>query len=217
MSDPRSLEELVGHDDRAWPVVLEWIEASRRRIEVLPPAEEARQRTLLELQVTTRSSLGALAWESGGILVDGGWLRLLGSGHDRLTHALTELDAGPQVLVVAYDVLGGLFALGDGLGEAGKNVHYFAPDTLDWEDLEIAHAQFVGWAFGDGVDDFYEGERWSGWREAVKTLAGDEVFSFYPPPWSRERSKKKPSRKAVPVQEAIGVQLDMRNQIGGSS
>src|SRR5947209_2382390 len=80
----RSLNELIDHVDPAWPVVQEWLAAARNPIEVLPARREEAERTLLKLQVTTHSVLGAVALETGGMLIDHGWLRLLGSGHDRM-------------------------------------------------------------------------------------------------------------------------------------
>ena len=41
-----------------------------------------------------RSPLGAVVYETGGILVDGGWLRILGSGNARLTRTLPGWNAG---------------------------------------------------------------------------------------------------------------------------
>jgi len=42
--------------------------------------ETNRKSALVAVQVTTRSPMGAIIYETGGILVDHGWIRILGSG-----------------------------------------------------------------------------------------------------------------------------------------
>src|SRR5687767_12930937 len=83
----RSLEQLLNVDDPAWPLVEGWIETSPRPVEALPPSA-ARGDALLETQATARSALGAVVYETGGLLIDHGWLRVLGSGHPRLPRTL---------------------------------------------------------------------------------------------------------------------------------
>ena len=83
----RSLQELVDSVDPGWVHVLEWSGQAIRPVELLPPSSN-REQVLLDVQVTTRSTMGAIAYESGGILVDNGWLRILGSGHIKLARTL---------------------------------------------------------------------------------------------------------------------------------
>ncbi|RWB94475.1 MAG: DUF2625 family protein [Mesorhizobium sp.] len=59
-----------------------------------PPDESLRDRTLLRLQVTTRSILGAIAHDSGGVIVAEGRLRILGSGTTRSLIACNEPAGG---------------------------------------------------------------------------------------------------------------------------
>uniref|UniRef100_UPI00406CCA9C DUF2625 family protein n=1 Tax=Mucilaginibacter sp. CSA2-8R TaxID=3141542 RepID=UPI00406CCA9C len=39
--------------------------------------------TLYNLQLTTRSPMGAITYFTGGILIENGWIRILGSGSER--------------------------------------------------------------------------------------------------------------------------------------
>ena len=87
---PRTLAELLDSDDPAWPRVKDWIGKAKNHVEVLPPSEPDRSRALEEAQVTVRSPMGAIVYETGGILIDRGWLRILGSGHPRLPRALMK-------------------------------------------------------------------------------------------------------------------------------
>src|SRR5438105_2276535 len=95
MSCPlRQLEDLLDQNDPAWPLVQEWIRSANHPVEVLPPSEPQRGEALVQLQVTTRSPMGAVVYETGGLLIDDGWLRLLGSGHERLPRSLPAWNRG---------------------------------------------------------------------------------------------------------------------------
>jgi hypothetical protein len=77
----RPIEELVNVDEPAWPELLAELEAAPVPIEILPIDGDAGREALYRLQVTARSRLGAMALHTGGLLVEGGWLRVLGGGH----------------------------------------------------------------------------------------------------------------------------------------
>src|SRR5437762_7116704 len=136
---------------------------------------------LYRLQVTARSPLGALALNSGGLLVDHGWLRFLGGGHDGLPDLATangldaEPPAGPPgLLEIGRDILGGRFAINGGAlpGDMGK-VCYFGPDTLRWEPLSLGHGDLIQWAITGGATAFYSELRWPGWEEEASAVPLD--------------------------------------------
>jgi hypothetical protein len=52
------------------------------------------QGELLGLQVATRSSMGALVYRYGGIVMNGGWLRLLGSGCEQMKRGIYSFNLG---------------------------------------------------------------------------------------------------------------------------
>jgi len=52
------------------------------------------QGELLGLQVATRSSMGALVYRHGGIVMNGGWLRLLGSGCEQMKRGIYSFNLG---------------------------------------------------------------------------------------------------------------------------
>ncbi len=212
----RTLEQLLNRDEPAWPLVQDWIHAATRPVEALPPADSSGE-SLVSIQVTTRSPLGAVVYHSGGLLVDGGWLRILGSGHPRLPRALpdwnfacgmAESDTPPPALLVADDVLGGFFALNSGrFAPSGHSVWYFAPDTLEWEDLGMGYSDFLVWCMSGDLETFYTPYRWPGWAAEVRTLRGDEAFGIYPfliaagPPISERH------RRPVPVEELFRLHV----------
>jgi len=66
----RSLDELRDVADPAWPAIRAAIAAAPSPVTVLPVDEATAEQTLVALQVTARSALGALALHTGGLLVD---------------------------------------------------------------------------------------------------------------------------------------------------
>lgn len=199
----RSITELLEIEEPALPLIQEWAREAKLLVEILAPSAE-RADVLVALQVTTRSVLGALAYETGGILVDGGWLRMLGSGNPKLTRDIATWNAGRSngFCLVADDVVGGFFAINGGAwGEDLGNVYYLAPDTLEWESLSVGHAAFTQWAFTNRLRTFYDSMRWPGWESEVRELPGDQCFNFYPFLSAKEGSTTLSSRRAVPVSE----------------
>lgn len=199
----RTLDELVNAIEPALPLVKQWAEDGGLQFEFLPPHVES-DNVLFNLQVSTRSPLGAIAHGTGGILVDDGWLRMLGSGHPNLTRDLVAWNHGrsDQFLLVADDAIGGFFAInGGGLGEDKGAMYYLGPDTLGWEAMGVGHTEFVQWAFTDKLHAFYENLRWTGWEEDVRGLSGDMCFNFYPFLWSEQGSVEDSKRRPVPIAE----------------
>ncbi|MBN3781878.1 DUF2625 domain-containing protein [Burkholderia sp. Ac-20345] len=206
----RPLDELVNERESALPNLLEWAAAASHRCEILPASDRSGE-VLSALQVTTRSPLGAIAYSTGGILVDGGYLRLLGSGHPRLPRDIVGWNEGRSsgFLLIADDAVGGFFALNGGaLGDDTGSVYYLAPDTLEWEPLEIGYSDFVRWSLGENLHDFYASLRWPGWQADVQHLTTDQCFSFYPFLWTKEGSVEHSSRKAVSVSELYALHAD---------
>ena len=222
----RPLEELVTTQDPAWPVVRSWIGTASNPVEVLPVDREAADAALLRLQVTTRSPMGAIVYETGGLLVDHGWLRILGSGNPRLPRSLPGWNEGksssppgapPPFLLIADDVLGGFFAIdGGGLTGAPGKVHYFAPDSLDWQDLDSSYSDFVAFALSGDLERFYKDSRWPTWQDEIADLPGDRALSVYPFIWAEGPPIADRSRRPVPIAELWDLQQDMRRQMRGA-
>ncbi|HWB77552.1 MAG TPA: DUF2625 family protein [Nannocystaceae bacterium] len=220
----RTIAQLVDQADPAWPLVKGWIAEAELAVEVLPASQD-RDDALVDLQVTTRSPMGAITHESGGLRIDGGWLIVLGSGHPRapwsiaaLTRALgfwPDRDAMPELLVVGVDVMGGFFALDGGpLGNPG-NVHYFAPDTLDWLDCEKGYSEWAHFCMSANVEQFYADLRWDGWEAEVARLPDGAGIHVHPPLFTAEsKPLEDASRRAVPMLELLRMNLDFARQLG---
>jgi hypothetical protein len=220
--------ELIESAVPAWPALQELIRRSSVPVTVLPVEREDGERTLYRLQVASSTTLGALALETGGMLVDSGWLRLLGGGYlgdDGLLVDLAganelgdpEEDApAPSVFTVAHDVLGGRFAVNNGAlpGEPGK-VCYWGPDTLEWTLLGITHTAFVEWALSGSLAQFYQDLRWPDWADEVKGLPPDQGLACYPFLFSDEgRDIAETLRVPVPFDELTTLLEDLARQVG---
>ncbi|MBE8472208.1 DUF2625 domain-containing protein [Streptomyces justiciae] len=232
----RELSQLIDVEEPAWPEIRETLKASPVSVEVLPADRDLGRASLLQLQVTARSYLGALVLHCGGLLVDDGWLRVFGSPVGGAAPEIPTLAGANQFpatfdpawrpeagLVVAHDVLGGVFALNSGTpagaGRPGApgEVVYFAPDSLRWEALGVGHSTWLAWLVSGALDEFYADLRWPGWKEEVRALNGNQGLSLFPPLWSAEarRDISATSRRAVPMKELLGVARDSCRQFDG--
>ncbi|MFA0961112.1 DUF2625 domain-containing protein [Roseivirga sp. BDSF3-8] len=209
----RELNELINENDPGWPIVKGWISNATNHVEVLPKDNTRADSALYQSQVTTRSPMGAVIYETGGILVESGWIRILGSGSDELNRSIMDWNKGksfseignpPSFLLIADDVLGGFYAINGG-GIESKNigkVYYFAPDTLTWENTGLGYSDFLIFCFQGDLQEFYKGLRWDNWVDDVSALDGNQGIFCYPYLWSEEgKDINKVRRKPVPVQE----------------
>ncbi len=167
--------------DDAMIQVRAWAQEAPHDVEFLPSTWDRSQRAAAKLGLSFKSTLGALVHHTGGLLVDGGWLRIYGAGHPRLPRAVHLF--GPQVgfgegLLIADDAVGGFFAWFD----ATHTVHYLSPDTARWENLELGYDDWLGSVLGDGLAGFYAELRWEGWAELTAGLAPDQGLRIDPPP-----------------------------------
>ncbi|MCP4306260.1 MAG: DUF2625 family protein [bacterium] len=219
----RSLSELQSSNP-AWPLLSEWIGTCPHPVEVLEPDPDQAAQCLVALQVTDGSVLGGLAINSGGVLVDHGWLRLLGSGHPTMAgiheaNGLTGNAAPSGPLLVGYDAIGGRFVINDGTlsGEPGEMV-FWAPDALAWEPLGVGHSAFVQMMMTDRLGAFYEQSRWPGWESELAGVDGNHGIFLYPPLFSVEGRDTAASHKGtVPLSELFDFYEESARQLGPGS
>ncbi|HYX90941.1 MAG TPA: DUF2625 family protein [Myxococcaceae bacterium] len=218
----RELSELIQVDEPAWPMVQAWIAAANKPVEVLPRDPPRAEEAVVKLQVTTNSVLGAIAWETGGVLIDSGWIRVLGSGCARMNESLITWnhgDATAECVFVAFDVLGGVFALdGGALGHGQGDAFYFAPESLDWEQCDCGYPGLLQFLLISDLEKFYAGSRWPGWREEVARLSPDQGLALDPAPWTAEgKDLSRASRAPVPIRELVARGLQASRQLAGDA
>jgi hypothetical protein len=232
----RPLNELVDVDDPAWPDLLQRFAAASVPVRHMHADGHRGHACLARLQVTARSTLGALALHCGGLLLDDGWLRVYGGAAAESPGALPGLEAvngcphddsawwRPEAgIIVAHDVLGGAFAL-NGIdpaaigrpGEPGEMV-YFAPDSLAWEALDIGHTDWLRWALAGGLAEFYAGMRWPSWRTEAQALDPSQGISVVPFLWSEQAQQDlaATSRRPVPLGEVVALNREAAGQLNG--
>lgn len=159
--------------------------------------------------------MGAIAYSTGGILVDGGWIRVLGAGSPRLPRSLASWNGLPGnerlpgALLVGDDAIGGFFALNGGRFEGNLgSMFYFAPDTLRWKDLNGPYSEWLQWLLSGDLEDFYAGLRWTNWRRDVAPLSGDTGMLIYPLPSAEGPGFDARERSPVPVGELWEVYVE---------
>ena len=219
----RTVDELINKEDPGWTLVNDWVKSAKNKVEVLSVDTIKAKDALYKTQVTTRSIMGSIIYMTGGILVDDGWIRILGSGNSKLTRTLPDWNKGksfkefgetPSFLLIADDAIGGFYLLnGGGLGKDLGKVYYCSPDNLKFEPLDITYTGFITFCFNGDLTKFYDGQRWMDWRKEVSNLDGDKAFSFYPFLWSKEgKDINKDSRTVVPIEELYNFSLQTAKQ-----
>jgi len=219
----RSIDQLVDTTDPGMAVVKEWISSASNKVELLAVDPAAGRRALLALQVTSRSPMGALALESGGMLIDDGWVRVLGGGHERLPRTLDTWNRLgdpphrlPGAILVGDDVLGAFFALnGGGIPGPPGHVFYYAPDSLEWEEVAASYSDWIQGLLQGDLEQFYGDQRWNDWRDEVRQLPGDRAFSIYPPLFAEGPPIGERARRPVPLLELWGLHVgEVPKQLG---
>ncbi len=214
-SQIRTIEQLTV-DTSGFALVKEWAKNSKNKAEFLAADKVKARETLYNLQVTTRSPMGAITFFNGGILIDNGWIRILGSGNDKLNRSIASWNKGktiskfgeqPKYLLVADDVVGGMYAINaGGLGTDMGKMYYFAPESLAWEALDLTYSDFLNFCFNGDVKGFYKDFHWEGWEKDIIKVIGDQAFSFMPFLWTKEGTDlNKVSKKPVPIEEVYSL------------
>jgi len=218
----RPLNELTGKADPGWTIIKKMIDSATNKVEVLPADSLRAKNALHELQVTDRSAMGAVVLNTGGILIDQGWIRILGSGSRQLNRELVKWNRqlyqsqNPGFLVIADDVSGGFYLLnGGGLGDDVGNVYYLSPQSLEFKPMGYGYNTFLSFCFNGDLAGYYKGYRWKSWKEDVRKLPGDQVYNFMPMLFTKEaKDIDKVQRTPVTVIEQFFSNLEMRKQLG---
>ena len=129
------------------------------------------------------------------------YLRILGTSESMyenifdFTNEFREVF-GEEKYIVAYDIFGGLFA-------SEKTIHYFSPDNLQWEDLDVSYGEFIEWIAGTDITDFYETFLWNDMDELLQKMKSDEGVFIYPFLWAKECDINTASKKIVPYKDLL--------------
>ena len=113
----------------------------------------------------------------------------------------------PDYKVIGMDIFGGAFLM-----DTVKRMFYFAPDTLDIEEMNLNYDDFICWTEQGDVNGFYESFLWEGWEEMARLADESQGISIYPPLWAEEYNAKTASRRVVPLKELLGINIEYRKK-----
>ena len=224
----KPLRQLLDVDAPSWPVVRSWIDDAPNRVEVLPPDPARRGSVLHSLQITVGSWMGAVAHETGGLLIDDGWIRILGGAGTTMGGTLANwngfgdkpvLRAMPGMTIIGHDGAGGVFALDRGaLGRGGNTTWYLCPDTLRWIPLQRSYSHFLQWLCTGDVAGFGQRLRWDGWADDLAQAGPDRAFTASPARWTAEgRHPRRQNLRPVSTSSLFLHQLDVAKHLPTAS
>lgn len=179
--------------------LLENIKESTKNIKIIPVDNNIVNGIFDTFKINTESLLGTVISNSGEIIVDN-WIRIYGAGKTGFLQR--NLDFPYRNILIAEDISGGLFAFMDN-GRTG----YFAPDTLEWENMEINYSQFLYWCIHGDTDAYYKDYRWNTWEDDTPNLSIENGFAFYPFLWAESKSLEERTHTEMPMEEIIKFEL----------
>ncbi len=212
-SDARKpLSELIRNQQKGWDVISQWSLSATNKIEIFPKEGLRADSVLYKMQLAASSPIGAIVFGCGGILVDDGWIRILGSGCKQFDRNISDWNKGKSsirfkdqssYLLIGDDIIGGIYGMKtSGIDENGiGKVYYFGPNSLRWEATGLSYTGFINFCFSGNLESFYGDFHWSGWNEEIKRLNCDQVISCYPLLWTKEGRELKANRKIVSIQK----------------
>lgn len=213
-----NVDDLIDADDSGIVLVREWAGRSNANPNIIFPADRDRAlESLPAIGVTTRSILGAIVFETGGVAIAGGLVRLWGSGPDRsLLEANHHARAAAgqdlaDILLIADDAFGGLFALnGGGLAPLGHgDVCHLPADATQWHSLDVGYSDFVAWCLGGDLALLYGSDSGTALSPKVAFPPFDLVSTAYPFPWTVEGQNGCGSVREIDADEHLRLRIEL--------
>lgn len=143
------------------------------------------------------------------------YLKILGNDTRfgiKWANEIYEKYYGATSLLVAYDIFGGLFVVKD-YQFGGEQIWYFAPDTMNWENLKITYHNFIKWVCTDEFSLFYSDFPIEYTMDNLLRIEEDNVLLIYPYLWSKEYRLGIPTINVVPFRELFWLNQDIYRQL----
>ncbi|MDE6732812.1 MAG: DUF2625 domain-containing protein [Oscillospiraceae bacterium] len=181
-------------------------------VEIIPVDVEAAAINSEYFQADASTNFGLLITQSGGV-ISNGVVRLLGSNRDPNYRDINlfniKFGSGRGFIILGDDIFGGIFAVNTGLfPEFVGNIMYFAPDTLDWEDMEIRMSGFLAWLRDGDMAEYYgqfSEEEYEALR--ARNVPFNKVLSIVPPQWSAEFNTNPHDVREIDINEHYKLTL----------
>ena len=178
----------------------------KNHIELIPVDEPCAAINSEYFQADGSTNFGILITQCGGVIAEN-VVRLLGSNRDPEYRDINmfniKFGAGGGLVILGDDIFGGIFAVNTGLlPECPGNVIYFAPDTLEWEDLELKLSGLLAWLKDGDLAEFYGQFSAEEFAELkARNVGFNKVLSIYPPQWSAEFNTKDHDVREIDIYE----------------
>lgn len=212
------ISDLIDREDPGIALLRDWaVRVDAHPTMFLERDPDLAERTLLHIGVSTRSILGAIVFETGGVSVAGGLIRLWGSGRKRSLLGANQAAATaagrelPDTLLFGDDAFGGLFALNGGCfgAKARGEVFHLPADDQCWGSLDIGHSDFVAWCLGGDLDLLYGANTYAGRMGRNSKPAFDHVLAAFPFAWTPEGQADDISIRQIDADEHLRLRIEM--------
>lgn len=166
-----------------------------------------------KLNIPKDSVLASVVTNCNGIYIDN-WIRILGQGNEKQKgvlyyNSLVDDSCIYGMFIVANDVVGGIYAINISRYENDKNlIWYFAPDTLEWECLDMNYSEFIAWSANGNIGEFYETMRWNNWIKDCEEIEFDMACLIYPFLWANECEINSADKKNIPFEELMRLNFE---------
>lgn len=206
-------------DKQLWNELLNMINSSKSEIRQIEGEQAVGDKIVKELSLNENTTLATIIYGTAGLTINK-CIRILGQGNTEL-QSICEIndiiDGVPTkikgFLIVATDIFGGIYAMNvEEIDGSIGQIFYFAPDTLEWDPLDMKYSQFLYWAVNGNTDEFYETMKWSDWEKYADLTNFNQGILIYPFLWSKEIVIETASKKIVPFVELINVNMDYRRK-----
>ncbi|MBS6600761.1 MAG: DUF2625 family protein [Clostridium sp.] len=193
-----------------WNEIKSILKSSTKNIKIL---SSNYNNSLNNLNINENSVLGQVIINTGGIFIEN-YIRLFGSGDEENSYNIYKYNLelkkyfDDNIIIIGNDIFGGLFSL----NKEKNNILYFAPDTLEWEDLDITYKEFIKFVTSEKIDEFYKSYKWSTFQEDIKKVKFNEGILIYPFLWSNECNIEKAKKDIVPFSELLQINIEFKKR-----
>lgn len=193
-----------------WNKILDMMNCSVNRVSLNESVTD-NSTAIRELQIDEFSSFGQVILHVNRMVING-YLRIFGEHILEINRKVKNVYHGNKI-VIATDVFGGIFAInnGDFCGNRAS-IWYFAPDTLEWEDLNIDYTHFLQWVCSEDFNTFYSSFLWSTADDIIRIISDDEAVLVYPFLWSNECNIETASKKILPFDELLSLNAEYKHK-----
>lgn len=150
---------------------------------------------LEQIGIPETSTLGQVILHVRKLVVNK-YLRILGEDIWKINNKVKSIYPGDKT-IIATDIWGGLFAISNGDFPGNKSViWYYAPDTLQWESIDIDYPHFITWVLSKKFNQFHSSFMWSNIDDILNSVSDQQGIFIYPFLWANECNIETATKKS---------------------